>query len=246
MFFGVQPEADPRCDADIKNLIVNYIEVFAKKEVVNDCRRSRLFLMLSVCFWRLRMQLAFCTDERDPRMLILSFQQEFFRKVDRFLFQKEVTGKDFCSFQELQEWFFQLEAKIAKRIALQSLARRNYPKAFLAKKLSAKGLSDAVIAPLLDRLEKEGFIEESFSVEREVKKWARKGFGPLLIQYKLQSKGFDKELLLQSIHKFAGEDVQEEAIRSLLAKKKTLEKKKIASFLARRGYASSLIRKMLF
>ncbi len=192
------------------------------------------------------MQINVCVDVGDPKKLILTFREAFFRAVDRLLFEKEIKRMEFSSLEDAQEWFSLLEEKIAKKVALQWLSRRNYPKALLAQKLKAKGLSDAVVFPLLDRLQKEGFIEENYSIEKEVKKWARKGFGPLLIQYKLQNKGFEKGLLLQTIQKIVSESVQREAVRALLAKKKHVEKKKIIAFLARRGYAFSFIQQMVF
>ncbi len=192
------------------------------------------------------MQIEISVVENNPKQILVCFQKTFVREVDRSLFQKEVQGKDFSSVKDFQEWFLLLEKKIAKKVALQYLSRRSYPRAILQHKLKAKGVSDAVVHSLLDYLQKKGLIDESYSIEKEVKKWARRGFGPLLIQRKMQQKGYEKNLFLPCIRKILTEDLQKEAIGNLLAKKKQLDKKKLAAWLVRRGYDSFMIRATLF
>jgi regulatory protein len=191
------------------------------------------------------MNFSVSSKKENPKKLILSFQGEFFREVDRSLFQKEIEKVDFASYQELNEWFFCLETKVAKKVALWLLAKRNYPRAALLQKLKRKGFEENILVPLLDQLEKKGWIDESFFLEKEVLRWAKKGFGPLAIQYKLEGKGYRREWVSKTIQTLLTRELQKEAIHLLLSKQKKVDKKKNAAFLMRRGYESFLIWEIL-
>jgi len=73
------------------------------------------------------------------------------------------------------------------------LARREHSRRELERKLEARGFDDAVVATVLDALERERLLSDSRFSEQFVYQRARRGQGPLKILHELVQRGVDED-----------------------------------------------------
>ena len=131
------------------------------------------------------------------------------------------------------------EKKEAKSFLLRLLARRNYPSALLMQKMTAKGFSKEVASEMVDWAKEEGFINDEEYQSAFVEKEMRLGRGPMVIRWKLRSKGLSEKAADQ-----ISKDVQRQQIQKILPKLSS-DKRKAMQALYRRGFDSELISEML-
>jgi regulatory protein len=79
--------------------------------------------------------------------------------------------------------------------ALNALARREFSRFELERKLSGKGYNGTSVAQLLDQLESEGLLSDSRFAESFVCSRRQRGFGPLRIKMELRERGVDDALI---------------------------------------------------
>ncbi|MEO8157765.1 MAG: recombination regulator RecX [Betaproteobacteria bacterium] len=132
--------------------------------------------------------------------------------------------------------------------ALKALARREHSRQELQQKLQAYAEHADQIGPLLDDLEKRGWLSESRFVE-QLTTVRRRRFGAARIVHELREKGVSAAALAaaQSLLK----DSEVEAAQAVWAKKfgsrptSLAERARQARFLASRGFSAEAVRKVL-
>lgn len=137
---------------------------------------------------------------------------------------------------------------VARAIALKQLTMAPRSRRQLADKLRQKGCDDEVAARVLDRLEEVGLIDdEAYAAMLVRSQQAGRGLARRALQQELRRKGIDDETVTASLEEIDDEDERERA-RALVAKKlrsmhgldATVQTRRLAGMLARKGYPSSL------
>ncbi|WP_420870453.1 regulatory protein RecX [Marichromatium gracile] len=137
-----------------------------------------------------------------------------------------------------------------ERAALRLLAMREHSRLELSRKLVSRGFEVAALAPVLDRLEAEGALDESRLVERYVAERVEKGFGPLRIQAELNDKGVADTLIEPQLRHLR--EAWPEHLAALHARRfgdappaDRASYAKRARFLTRRGFPTDMVRRLL-
>ncbi len=132
--------------------------------------------------------------------------------------------------------------------ALKALARREHSRQELQAKLQPHAEDPAEIGPLLDDLEKRGWLSEARFVE-QLTTVRRRRFGAARILHELREKGVSEAALSAAQSRLRDGEV--EAARAVWKKKfgslpTTLEQRaKQARFLASRGFSAEAVHKVL-
>lgn len=87
----------------------------------------------------------------------------------------------------------------ARAAAVGCLARREYGRTELERKLTARGHPRAVVVSVLEELEAEGLLAEARFVAHFVGVRARRGYGPSRIRAELQERGVAAEAIAQAL-----------------------------------------------
>lgn len=132
--------------------------------------------------------------------------------------------------------------------ALKSLARREYSRAELTKKLAPEAESTEQLETLLDELTRQGFLSDARFSESRVN--ARAGrYGSRRIAQELRQKGVAKDLAEQAVVGLKENDLL--TARALWRRKfgappgNIEEKARQIRFLAARGFSFDIIRRVL-
>lgn len=132
--------------------------------------------------------------------------------------------------------------------ALKALARREHSRQELQAKLQPHAEDPAEIGPLLDDLEKRGWLSEARFVE-QLTTVRRRRFGAARILHELREKGVSEAALSAAQSRLRDGEI--EAARAVWKKKfgslpMTLEQRaKQARFLASRGFSAEAVHKVL-
>lgn len=114
------------------------------------------------------------------------YQIPFFKKVR--------VPSSFSSLEAIEKWISDTEKELARRLTLRFLAQRSHTEHQIRAKLSRKGISSAVVDPLVEELMRQGFLDDKEAFVREAEKEIGKGRGPRLIRLKLRAKGLEGDL----------------------------------------------------
>lgn len=132
--------------------------------------------------------------------------------------------------------------------ALACLARREYSRAELERKLAADAESREELARLLDEFERRGWLSEKRVMEQVIH--GRRGkFGFTRIVHELREKGVAEDLISEALPEL--KDSELEAARSVWRKKfgklpaDAKQRAKQIRFLQSRGFSLDVIRKVL-
>ncbi|NKN32284.1 regulatory protein RecX [Marichromatium bheemlicum] len=127
---------------------------------------------------------------------------------------------------------------------------REHARLELTRKLTARGFPAPAIDVVLDRLEAEGALDETRLVERYVAERVEKGFGPLRIRAELNDKGVADALIEPQLRHLR--EAWPEHLAALHARRfgdtppaDRASYAKRARFLARRGFPTDMIRRLL-
>jgi len=82
---------------------------------------------------------------------------------------------------------------------LRLLARREYSRCELARKLGSKSFGDGEVTAALDQLEASGYLSDLRFAEMVVRTRVGGGFGPLRIRFELREKGVPEHLVEQAL-----------------------------------------------
>ncbi len=167
----------------------------------------------------------------DPLYFEIHENHEVVKEV-KVLFSLPKIPRGFQTLDDIFTWLSNTEKSLAKKYAYRLLAMRNYSKAAICKKLEGKGFGFLVISELLQSLEKLGFLSDDSFFQALVVKLARRGYGPLYIEKKVQEMGGDKSC----VRNLMDVNLRKEAFSKALLKmkKKSGTQKAIALF--KRGF----------
>ncbi|MCX7896857.1 MAG: RecX family transcriptional regulator [Rhodocyclaceae bacterium] len=135
-----------------------------------------------------------------------------------------------------------------RRRALRCLARREYTRLGLARKLASHGRPEQIDA-LLDELERQGLLSDARAAEAYLRARAHR-YGRAYLARALAEKGIAPSLIAEKLAEVLGNDELSVA-RALLRKKfaapprNAQEWARQARFLAARGFSSELIHRLL-
>jgi regulatory protein len=133
------------------------------------------------------------------------------------------------------------------QIALRILARRDYACKELQHKLQERGYNKEDIAPVLQKLLEQKFLNDARFAEMFVRSRINKGYGPVRIVAELAQRGVTKELIEQQIDNIDwlehAHDVQQKRFGKKPAKD-FAERAKEMRFLQYRGFTVEQIRKI--
>ncbi|SDJ16935.1 regulatory protein RecX [Billgrantia gudaonensis] len=137
--------------------------------------------------------------------------------------------------------------------AIRLLARREYARAELASRLTAKGHAAQAVAECLEALAEEGLQSDDRFAESFVRSRVLRGQGPLKIRAELERRGIDRERLRAMLGAFeeSGELDGFALARAALAKRfagpgdTPRERARRERFLAGRGFDAEQVRHAL-
>lgn len=137
---------------------------------------------------------------------------------------------------------------VAKAIVLRQLTMAPRSRKQLADKLRSKGCDDDVAAAVLDRLTEVGLIDDEAYARMLVRsQQVGRGLAKRALAQELRKKGIDDEIAHETLDQVDPEQEKEQA-RALVAKKMrsmhgldaTVQTRRLAGMLARKGYPSSV------
>lgn len=146
------------------------------------------------------------------------------------------------------------EHAAAKDAAMHALGYRFRGEEELRKRLVRKGHRDEVVSVVLNELRAEGWLDDE-RFAREVVRSSGKRWGPVRLERKLRELGVDSEAADRAIAEVPADD--QEAVFESIVEKKLSEmerrgldgetaKRRLASFLERRGFAAAAVREKVF
>jgi regulatory protein len=162
---------------------------------------------------------------------------------------REIPDHVFARLQELAD----LEA--AHRAAQRAIARRAHARFDLRRRLLQKQHPPGAVDAALDRLAAAGLLDDArFALDYAAAK-ARRGRGPARLARDLQAHGVDRRVAEEAVRAaLAAEDIDPvEAIRAIAEKRArqlaglpaAVRKRRLAAFLARRGFQGSEMREVV-
>lgn len=155
--------------------------------------------------------------------------------------------------EELQKIVHAELVSKAKQKALNLLGYRSRSRAEIAKRLSRAGYAEEVVEEVLSRLEDLGLIDDArFSASWVNSRVAGKGLGKARIRWELRQKGVADEVAeeaLSAVDADAEYRLAADAARRRWGKDKDTDerakRRRVASFLRRRGFEWQVIREVL-
>lgn len=143
------------------------------------------------------------------------------------------------------------EAGKALLYAERALARRDHSVAELERKLRGKGVSEGVIAEVIARLGRSGYLDDRRFAERWAESAVRngRGYGPRL-RLELARRGVSREIVAEVLAGIAMSFGEEETLAALVARKfagfdfrsaPDRDKRRVFAYLQRRGFSSAAI-----
>ena len=136
--------------------------------------------------------------------------------------------------------------------ALNLLARRDHSIAELKRKLAARGFPDIQVVDALERLSRQGYLDDRRFAERWAESALRggKGFGVRLL-LELQRRGVDRETAAEVVAGASSEHGELQLLAAVVAKRFSAfdpvsaaqkERQRVYAYLQRRGFSLSAIR----
>jgi SOS response regulatory protein OraA/RecX len=180
-------------------------------------------------------------DQEDPLFLLLSWDGKLWKRLYKYLFFRKLKPLFSAkSFEEAKSLFEEIEWKVAKSFAVNSLARRALLSSEIVKKMREKGFSESVILKTVEFCQKIGAIEDFQVLENRINKEFRKGRGLMYAKAKWQRSVGDEAIEWESAEK---RNLEKEAATQLIQKKG--KKKDPFLFLLRRGFRTEIIKEVL-
>lgn len=146
------------------------------------------------------------------------------------------------------------EEEGAVRSALRSLERRAHGAIELTRKLERKGHSSLAVGAAIARLTRLGLLDDLAFARAFVAARSGRGRGPERLRHDLLQLGLDRETIAQVVHEHV-EQVDDPLAQPLaLARKRAAQlrglspearRRRLAAYLARRGFRGSEVRGML-
>lgn len=137
-----------------------------------------------------------------------------------------------------------------RRTAMDLLARREYGRVELTRKLRQRGAAAELIESTLDRLAEEGLLSEARYLESFIASRGRAGYGPLRIREELAQRGLPRAAIEQALSD-SGLDWSEQLADAWRRKfggrlpRDVRERAQQGRFLSYRGFPPDLIGRLL-
>lgn len=137
---------------------------------------------------------------------------------------------------------------VARAIVLQQLTAAPRSRRQLADKLRERGCDDDIAAAVLDRMEQVGLIDDAAYAKTLVRsQQAKRGLSRRALGQELRRKGVDDDVIRDQLDAI-DDDTERDRARSLADKKlrsmhgldATVQTRRLAGMLARKGYSSSI------
>ncbi len=143
------------------------------------------------------------------------------------------------------------ETEKALACAVRVLARRDHSVAELERKLHDKGFSAGVVAELIARLGKSGYLDDRRFAERWAESAVRsgRGYGPRL-RLELARRGVAREIIADVLAEIAASHGEEETLTALVARRfagfdpesaSDRDMRRVVAYLQRRGFSAAVI-----
>jgi regulatory protein len=134
---------------------------------------------------------------------------------------------------------------------MRLLATREHSRYELYRKLQSRFADSALINPVLDGLEEQGYLNDERFLEDYLHMRMRKGYGPLRIKSELKERGLNSELISRHLKAHDSEWyqlMQQAAVAKIGEPVGSSYKtqQKLARFLEYRGFPESMIRHYLW
>lgn len=190
-------------------------------------------------------------EPRRKRLSALYLDGEFAVNIDAetLLISRYRIGQE-ISDEELHNLIQESDARRAREKALYLLSHRDHSKKELAEKIKRSGASGEAAQSAALRMEEIGLIDdESYARRYAAELLQRKYFSQSRIEYELQKKGIDRDLIHAIIEEMAVDPAQQ--LRELLARKyaRNLQdekgRRRTVAALQRLGYRWEDIRRAL-
>lgn len=139
---------------------------------------------------------------------------------------------------------------VARAVVLRLLTGAPKSRSELEKALRRKGCPDDVAAEVLDRFEQVGLVDDEAYAQAFVRsKQAGRGLARRALSHELRKKGVDDELAQAVLDEVDPQDERERAhelvakrLRSMHGLDRTVQTRRLAGMLARKGYGSDVTR----
>lgn len=139
---------------------------------------------------------------------------------------------------------------VARAVVLRLLTGSSKSRAELEQALRRKGCPDEVAADVLDRFEQVGLVDDEAYAQAFVRsKQAGRGLAKRALSHELRKKGVDEELAQAVLDEVDPEDERARAhelvakkLRSMHGLDRTVQTRRLAGMLARKGYGSEVAR----
>lgn len=191
---------------------------------------------------------------KDKKFAEIIIDEEVWKVFYKGMYRRYLAEIRQCkSKKELSELFLRIENGVVKGYVYQLLGFKGYMKSEVRAKLEGRKVSSHVIEEIIKECEKQGYLDDRKEAKLYIQAALRKGWGPALVQKKLDSR-LKKEF---DIKTFINEHVLEEDQRVAIAR--WIEKKyskldrtdlkvkqKIYRFLKGKGFDDSVIYEFLF
>jgi regulatory protein len=130
--------------------------------------------------------------------------------------------------------------------ALKYLDRRAHTYQELFRKLKLKGFDKEVIAEVLDELKEKKYIDDLQFARTFLENLIRyKTFGYYGLVVKLRQRGIEEGAIKELLDELLSLENETEIAERLLRKYRNLDKKKTAQILARKGFRTEVVRRIL-
>ena len=138
-------------------------------------------------------------------------------------------------------------------MALRYLDRRDFTAAELRAKLAGRGVADEVARAVVDRFGEVGLIDDRRYAERyAVSRQAARSLSRTSVRRELQRKGVDPEVVAEATAALdddseyaAAKQFGQRRLRSLGRYPREVQYRRVGGALARKGFSSTLVRRVL-
>ncbi|MDO5499278.1 MAG: regulatory protein RecX [Propionibacteriaceae bacterium] len=143
--------------------------------------------------------------------------------------------------------------ELARTIVLRQLAMQARTRQELAEALRRRNVPAEAAEEVLDRMAEVGLIDDGeFARSWVDSRQQRRQLSRTVLRRELQRKGVDRELVDEAVDRVSSEDehsaaqaLAEKKLRSVRGLDRTVQRRRIAGALARRGFSSEIVQSVL-
>jgi SOS response regulatory protein OraA/RecX len=184
------------------------------------------------------------SNKKDRKSMVIVVDGSFYKQVMRIVFKDEIGSVyRYNNREDMEEGMDDIENRASIRYVFSLIAKKDYSSSALKKKMEEKLISNKAIQYVINRLEKDNYIDDVQWMQRFVEREFYKGNGPLMIEYKAKAKMMVKEGFYEILSQVT-EDMQIEKIVELIQKslkRYRRDKIKLITALKRKGFSYPVI-----